>query len=328
MKQRRLSEIEKVELVTMWNSNQYGIKELSIYFNISNTSIIGLLNRRGFKMKSQSERQRKYSINENFFDTIDTSEKSYFLGILYADGYNNTIRYTVNLALKESDKEILDKLSALIQPSKPLQFINTKKQRERKGFENSQNQYRLVIANKHISNKLAELGCGKAKTFTIQFPSTDQVPLHLQRHFLRGYFDGDGHIGITKSKGRIDIVGTKLMCDSISELLKSELNINTYHRQRYPEKNNNIWSVAISGNNQIKLFCEYIYKESSLHMDRKYQKYLDILNIKSNKPIIKTTCTNCNGEFNLITKGLCNSCNYSLNNGKEKRRLRYELTGK
>ena len=33
--------------------------------------------------------ERKYKLNCNYFDTIDTQEKAYILGILAADGYNN-----------------------------------------------------------------------------------------------------------------------------------------------------------------------------------------------------------------------------------------------
>ena len=29
---------------------------------------------------------RKYKFNENFFESIDTEAKAYFLGLLYADG--------------------------------------------------------------------------------------------------------------------------------------------------------------------------------------------------------------------------------------------------
>ena len=50
-------------------------------------------------------------INKNFFNKIDTEEKAYFLGFLYADGYNNTDRNSVALSLKEDDKEILEKYS-------------------------------------------------------------------------------------------------------------------------------------------------------------------------------------------------------------------------
>ena len=32
------------------------------------------------------KRARKYKVNENYFDIIDTEDKAYFLGLLFADG--------------------------------------------------------------------------------------------------------------------------------------------------------------------------------------------------------------------------------------------------
>lgn len=52
-------------------------------------------------------------------------KKAYILGLLYADGYNDTDRNSVSLGLKETDREVLDKITALMQPTKPLQYINT-----------------------------------------------------------------------------------------------------------------------------------------------------------------------------------------------------------
>lgn len=62
---------------------------------------------------------------------------------------------------------------------------------ENRSMKNSKNQYRLTINNKHISKRLAELGCGKAKTSVITFPTLEQVPENLIHHFIRGYFDGN-----------------------------------------------------------------------------------------------------------------------------------------
>lgn len=98
MKQKRLNDYEKIELTQLWDSKNWTIKQLSEKYCITTVAIIGLLKRRGYIMKPQTELQRKYPINETFFDTIDTQEKAYILGLLYADGYNNTGRNSVNLA--------------------------------------------------------------------------------------------------------------------------------------------------------------------------------------------------------------------------------------
>lgn len=199
-KQRRLSHEEKNELFKMFETGNYTGTDLSNYFPISSVAINSLLRRNGYKSKSQSDLQRKYPLKEDFFDNIDTEEKAYVLGLLYADGNNNEERNSISLGLKETDKEILEKITALIQPTKPLQYVDVSCSRKKEGFENSQNQCRMVIASKHISHRLVKLGCGKAKTHILTFPTKEQVPSHLIRHFIRGYFDGDGSISGDRQK--------------------------------------------------------------------------------------------------------------------------------
>ena len=130
IKQRRLNHQEKSDLFMMYETGNYTAVELSQLFPITNVAISALLKRNGYQAKSQSELQRKYPIQEIFFDDINTEEKAYILGLLYADGWNQTERNSVSLSLKEADKEILDKVTSLIQPTKPLKYINTSNQRK------------------------------------------------------------------------------------------------------------------------------------------------------------------------------------------------------
>lgn len=264
MKQRRLSTEEKKELFEMYKTGKYTGKDLSYIFPITPVAINALLRRHGYTSKSQSELQRKYKINENLFDIIDTEEKAYILGLLYADGYNDTSRNSVNLTLRESDKGILEDITKLVQPYKPLQYI-------RKSSKERSNSYRLVIANKHISNKINELGCTKAKTFTTTFPTEKQVPFKLQRHFIRGYFDGDGSI----SKGKqieMSMTGTEEILISIQGIMMQELGFKkTKFDKRYKEKDDNIYTLRYSGRIQCIRFRDWIYKDASLYINRKLE---------------------------------------------------------
>ena len=58
--------------------------------------------------------RKKYYLKEDIFDNIDTEEKAYWLGFLYADGNvaNNASR--IRLSLAENDLEILEKFSIFI----------------------------------------------------------------------------------------------------------------------------------------------------------------------------------------------------------------------
>ena len=270
-KQRRLSHQERTELFKLYETGSYTGTDLSEIFPTSKEAINALLRRNGYKPKPQSELQRKYPINENFFDKIDTEEKAYILGLLYADGYNNTDRNSVSLGLKESDKEILEKITNLIQPTKPLQYVVTKK--DKKGFENSQNQYKLVIANKHISQRLVELGCGKAKTHNLVFPTEEQVPSHLIRHFIRGYFDGDGSVSGDKQK-QISFVGTTNFLKLLQQILMIELGFSeTKLTQRWKDRENEIRSLIFCGTNQCIKFRDWLYEGATIFMKRKKEVF-------------------------------------------------------
>lgn len=322
-KQRRLSHQEKVELFELFETGNYTGKQLSELFPISQVAINTLLKRNGYMAKSKSELKRKYPIQEDFFDKIDTEEKAYILGLLYADGNNNTDRNSVNLGLKESDKEILDKITNLIQPTKPLQYIDTYKSREKIGFENSKNQYRLVIANKHISERLVELGCGKAKTHNLTFPTEEQVPSHLVRHFVRGYFDGDGSVYGNKQK-QFSFVGTIDFLLPLQQILIKELNFSeTKLDQRHKDRDNNIRSLRYCGINQCIAFRDWLYQDATIYLKRKkkiFDSYIPFERVER-----KCSVDGCDKKHS--GNGYCKNHYYEFCGGKEKRRERFIKTG-
>lgn len=309
MKQRRLTHKEKTELFTKYESGKYTGADLAKEYPISLTAINGLLRRNGYKAKSQSELQRKYNIDEAFFDAINTEEKAYFLGLLYADGCNATNRNAVILSLKEDDKDILEKLNSLLQPKKPLG--HTKSGRTT-----------LLISNKHISQRLIELGCHRAKTYTLEFPKEKQVPSNLIRHFVRGYFDGDGWVG----KKSICVVSTLSFCNSLAEMLNQELNVNSYIRARHPERNNNIRMLELN-NKSARIFLKWIYRDSNIHLQRKYERYLKQMDYEKSLSEIHTCSSEgCNKKHS--AKRYCRNHYYEFCGGKEKRKLRYKNHGK
>ena len=260
-KELTTEEIKKV--VLLYNEGVSSLKIAKI-FGVCKKTILKKLKINNVKRRPLTIGNRKYEIYENFFDNIDSEEKAYFLGILYADGYNGEKGHTVSLSLIEKDKEILYKLNKLVHPIKELRFVQAKK---RKNNYNIKNQYILTINNKHISEKLAELGCMQAKTFKIVFPGWLDKNLH--KFFMLGYFDGDGYIG----KNEFSIAGTESFCKKISEILK-ELNVNSYIR-----KSGNISVIRTGGRNQLLKIYNFLYKNATIYMDRKKLRFEEVLNL-------------------------------------------------
>lgn len=229
--------------------------------------------------------QRKYKVNENYFDKIDTVNKAYFLGFLYADGYifegkentntKNKKSQTLNLTLQKEDTYILERLRLDIQSERPLTYIK------------SQDKYRLCICSKQLVQRLVELGCGQAKTFKLEFPTEEQVPSYLIRHFIRGYFDGDGSLyfkeGIKNKLSvqcQFSIISSHAFIKSVNEFLIKELNINSYIRKANTKNiHRHVYRLQVSGRNNVCKLMEFLYLDKEyFFLSRKFEKYLDIKN--------------------------------------------------
>jgi len=237
--------------------------------------------------------QRRYTLKEDYFNVINTEQKAYFLGLLYADGYNAEDKNYISISLVEKDVDIVEKLRDVLSSDRPLYTIDFHDQ-------NSQPQKKLHINSKKLSQQLSKLGCKQRKTFTLKFPTEKQVPILLIRHFIRGYFDGDGSMSRykvakeTSDKFIVCIVSTEKYCLKLSKILKKQLKINCYLNTRFPERDNTTRQLFISGRKQVVKFLSWIYDNSSIYLDRKYKHYIEEFKNSEPQPI-----TGCKGvSFN------------------------------
>jgi hypothetical protein len=210
---------------------------------------------------------RKYLLNENFFSDIDTEEKAYFLGLLFADGYINERLNMVDLTLHHKDSEILENfVKELYTNDRPLKIIR-------------KNYLRLVINSEKIVADLKKHGCFQKKTFKLEFPTT--IENNLIKHFMRGYFDGDGCVTLSKNTLTFSIVGTENFVVKYKEILIKEcLLSDTKLDTRHKERNNNIRSIRFGGNIIVNRIYHFLYDNSSISLLRKKNKFIDILEKK------------------------------------------------
>jgi len=265
--------VSEIKSICKLYRNGTKTKYLAGKFNVVQSTIRQILYRNSIKLRRDDN--RKYSIDKYFFDMINTPEKAYFLGLLYADGYNNESRNTVAIQLKESDKQILIELKKLIKTNRPLYYVVSD---TAYGLAKC---WKLVITNKHISQKLNELGCMQAKTFKLTFPNW--LDKSLYSHFIRGYFDGDGSISIHRRTLKIDIVSTESFCEFLRQIFNSKFNVHSYIGKRHKNRNNNIRQLQIQGNRQVIKIMDWLYNGATIKLKRKYQKYISIFDINIGK---------------------------------------------
>lgn len=225
------------------------------------------------------------NVNKNFFDIIDTEEKAYILGLFYADGYNNENNKYIRLDLTETDQEILEKIKVAMDFMGEIKIYNNNPSRF--GGDNLYSikpSARLLIHNTRISEQLALKGCTNNKTYNVTFPNNKTLPTQLHNHFIRGVMDGDGTIAFSKNKVCIAITGTLELCNSIKVIfdkITGGTSTISYHKNF--NINNNV-TVSLGGNRQSEKLLDWIYNNSTIYLERKHNKYLELKSINKIKP--------------------------------------------
>ena len=122
---------------------------------------------------------------------------------------------------------------------------------------------------KNISKEIFE----EAKTFTLRFPTENQVPKELLRHFIRGYFDGDGCVSFYTNRKTVmvNFAGNEQFITQLSNVLKTELDIENIYCKNHSTKS--IWYCCLYSKKSIKIFKEYIYVDSTFSLERKLKKF-------------------------------------------------------
>lgn len=77
----------KEEIIKLYIDEKLSCEIISQKLNASLCGIYDALRRWGVKTRNLSDSHRQYNIDENYFDTINTEEKAYWLGFIYADGF-------------------------------------------------------------------------------------------------------------------------------------------------------------------------------------------------------------------------------------------------
>lgn len=270
------TEEELNDIVDMYLNGMSSVK-IGKKYNVGHKCILKALRKRNIKI-DPTRFTRKYSIDESFFDIIDTEQKAYILGFLYSDGSINLSKGTIALSLQEEDKAILEQIRNELHSKKPLEYINNSNKHD---FGYSyKNQYRLLVFNTHICKELENKGVIQNKSLKITFPNwlrEDLIP-----HFVRGVYDGDGSIyrSIKSEKNHaimVTITATENFCMSLRKICNETIGIDP---KIYDAScHNGITKVfTISGRNIAKTFLDWIYEDATIYMERKYKRYLDYYN--------------------------------------------------
>lgn len=232
----------------------------------------------GVKMRTPGQGRRVYSLDESFFERIDTEEKAYFLGFLYGDGCVCRQHCGIYILGLQSDEQVFMDLSKIIKSNCPLKRVT------RKGKSKIYTIFRFYSLK--MKNDLHKLGVTPNKTKTIEYPH-NHIPKHLAHHFIRGLFDSDGCVTCSEdSRGTSkrytanwNIHSTKSMLLSIKAIMaNSEVFTNELSHDKRCYENSAILSTSKVEN--LYKIREYLYKDSTICLERKKSRFDEILLLK------------------------------------------------
>lgn len=244
------------------NHENMSRKEMALALNRTETAIDVRMSRLGLC-------GMKYNYNRDFFEVIDTEEKAYWLGFIFADGcvcINNsrTNAAEVSIQLQESDAEHLRKFNKSLGGNIPVTF------KDLDTFNKPRKICSIRCYSFKMSQDLISHGCTERKSFTVKMPIN--VPKEMYRHFIRGYYDGNGCICVKNTKQRLlGINFCTASIDMANELRETLMNfgINSYI---VDEKGKSTYRLYICGMKNVDNMLHFMYDNSTIYLDRKIKK--------------------------------------------------------
>jgi len=267
-------------------SNNYSNKEIGKIYNIAPLTVSNLLKANGIKhKKSRLKSMSNISLDENYFQIIDSKEKAYWLGYICADGCIHKNCNKVSLISK--DIEVIEKFKFAIKSEHKLQDLHRYDKRTKKWYRAFSIHIGVEIFQKHLIN----LGITSNKTDKLEMPNIEEK---YYPYFFAGLFDGDGSVQeytklnkekqqihsigapLKMNKCRISLISTLEVLNFLSLYLMKTQNIECLKMSKVSKKKANVWKMYLY--KDAKKFLDWIYQDPTFsYSTRKYETYLRIL---------------------------------------------------
>lgn len=251
--------VNKDDIINRYNNGE-SLREISRIYDCGIISVKNLLKKN--KIKIRGIRDVAIPVNEDFFKEINSEVVAYVIGWWLSDG--NIDKYGHICSLEITDLDILQEIA------NKMGYKGEIKIQYRGRFKTI---YRLRIGSTKMAKDLIKIGIVPKKSNILKFPQV--IPKELQKFSLLGLLEGDGCISKRENgQWSTSLVGTKDICENVSRICYENLGFNgsVFFRQN---KLNKLYCFEIGGKHQLKKYLDWLYKDSTIHLDRKYQKYLE-----------------------------------------------------
>ncbi len=254
--------LDNAKIINLFNSG-HTKKEISKIFGVSEPTI-----KRRLK-ELEIRREKKYTLDQDVFSFF-SPESCYWAGFCAADAWiGQGKKKKIRVELKSTDFKHLKKMCRFFKRDESAVRIIHRNKWNKK-FSSCV----LEIGNqKIVSDIVNNFNVTQAKSLVLLPPNN--LPDDMIKHYIRGYFDGDGWVG-TKDK-KYNTIGFVIVSGSQNIIEWCIENLNKYLRIKLNMRHQNkISSLGASGFKAEQIF-DWLYSDSTpeTRLDRKYERYIN-----------------------------------------------------
>jgi intein/homing endonuclease len=227
------------------------VKDIQSFLGVSFWTIKKVLTNNNITLKGSGTTSL---LNEELVTPFKSELTDYVLGLLASDGqivYNEKTRqYIVKYASKDIELiEIFQKHFGKVSM-----------------VERNDGVVIAYFGSKKLCKKLIEIGIVPNKSKIINYKL-------INRHFLRGYFDGDGSVRFNRIELHI-ASSSLIMLENLKEFLLLN-GINSAIRKKSNKEE--FYGIFISNKKDFTNFYNLVYKDSNYYLKRKYNRFVALL---------------------------------------------------
>lgn len=232
--------------------------------------------------KINTKRKNRYILNESYFKVIDTEEKAYILGLIASDGCITNKNY---FAISSTDYDVLEFIK------KELDYTGEIYIPEREENDNWNITYRINFSSSSICNDLKAYGIFPNKS--LKYDNMPIISKELMRHYIRGYFDGDGSLWKSKcisnykyqyDRWGFSIIATENKCINLYNYFLETINEKGHIVN---SKTNEMKYIKFDSRRALTKIYNLLYTNSFCYMKRKHKKWLEFLGSHKEKSLLE-----------------------------------------
>lgn len=248
------------KIINEYNSGK-SLKKINLISGIGCKTLSDIIKQNGETTRSDSDKSRKYTIDENVFDELN-EESVYWIGFVMGDGcITKTGKEfaVLNVTLNEKDLRHVEKFKEFMNTNKPIRYIER------------DNTCSLTINSKQICDQLSNFGIINRKSYN----STEKknIPDELEKHYWRGLIDADGHLRYDSKcdKWYIGLTGSFTLCSQFFDYVTKVIKLDSKTSVR--KVSDNGYRVEFGGKLLPLSIIKNLYEDSSIYLERKFATF-------------------------------------------------------